>query len=92
MVGAMHCYLFVTCKTLGCGNVHILKHVEWPTDDYAFVDVPKECFPFSLKCGCGQTHSYEVKEVQTDTSLTPLHPSDFRSVLPDLPANSSDTN
>jgi hypothetical protein len=88
----MHCYLFVDCKTPGCNWRHYLKHVEWPTDDHGFIDIPDQCFPLSLRCNCGQAHSYTVKEIQTQTSLTPLHPPDFQSILPDLPAKPMDTN
>lgn len=88
----MHIYLFVDCKTPGCKLRHMLKHVEHPTVDYGYLDVPDECFPLSLKCECGQTHSYSAKDVKTRTSLEPLHPSDFQSILPDAPAKPSDSN
>lgn len=88
----MHVYLYIDCRTPGCKARHMLKHVEWPTDDYGFVDVPAESFPFSLTCKCGQTHSYASGEVQLHTSLEPLHPPDFVSLLPDPQVKPSDTN
>ena len=90
--GAMHCYLFVVCKTPGCNWKHVLKHVERPIDDPGYVYVPAECFPLSLACKCGKTHSYTLPEVQTHSSLTPLHERDFRDVLPDMPTKLSDKN
>jgi hypothetical protein len=89
----MHCYLYVRCKTVDCNSTTYIVHKEWPTDDYAFIDYPDEWFPLKVPCPkCHQNHSYECKEIGTQTSLTPLHPPGYHSFLPDPPPKADQAN
>ena len=67
--------------------------MEWPRDDYAFMNIPDENFPVPVKCGvCGQTHTYEGNEIQKETSLEPHHPDGWRPIFSGIPEKARDVN
>ena len=77
----MHCYLVAKCKTPDCKGKFNFSHTEVPDVDYGVIDYPDEWFPRLVTCGlCGQTHSYEVKEIHTETSQEPRHPPDWQGI------------
>jgi hypothetical protein len=81
----MHCYLFARCKTPDCKGKLFLAHQERP-EGFTFIDYPDELFPLAAQCPlCRQTHSFSVKEVQTETSRSPHHPAGWKPLLGDPP-------
>jgi hypothetical protein len=88
----MHFYLFAKCKTPGCVGKLYIAHTERP-DNTTFIDYPDEWFPVQVPCGlCSQTHSYSLKEIQTEISPIPTHPPGWKPIFPDPPPDPKDIN
>jgi hypothetical protein len=80
----MHCYLVARCKTPGCKAKFHLAHVETLSDDPIVLDWPEKNFPVTIQCAlCSRTHSYEAKEIQSESSREPRHdqPADWKPFL-----------
>jgi hypothetical protein len=78
----MHCYLVARCKTPGCKAKFHLAHVEVPGEEPITLDWPDENFPLTVACAlCGQSHSYSAKEIRSESSREPHHPSDWKPFL-----------
>jgi hypothetical protein len=91
----MHCYLYVRCKTPNCPAKLHLYHSELPLEagKFTYVDLPDEWFPAKIECGsCGQTHSYVVKDVQSESSLEPHHSPEWKPFFRDPPPKPGDIN
>jgi hypothetical protein len=91
----MHCYLYVRCKTLKCPGKLNLYHSELPLEGgkFTFVDLPDEWFPVKVTCGgCGQTHSYGVKDVQSESVAEAHHHPDWNPIFRDPPVKPQDKN
>jgi hypothetical protein len=84
----MHCYLYVRCKTPKCPGKLNIYHSELPLEagKFTYVDLPDEWFPVLLLCGsCCQTHSYGVKDVQSESVPEAHHAPEWKPVFHDPP-------
>jgi hypothetical protein len=88
-----HYYLYAACKTDGCKSHFLLMHFEAPDSSGFSIDYPDECLHFEIECSlCQSSHLYGPKDMRTKSSASPLHPRDWKPLLPFPPPSTRESN